>query len=262
MGFFEGIGDFIKNPVGGLIGAGLNFTGSFFGNRYAADRSFAQTQANNLAMWNLANQYNTPKAQMQRFREAGLNPHLIYGQANAASPVSTASYGMNPPGGLAFDREALMNLQAQNDLLKAQADSVRDSNTREEAMQSLRQDLMKVQTDEAKWRSLKEQVGSMVEKIRYGIEHGNYSYLTKNGITEKEYDIIKAGMLSGNTLTQLAAVAYFGVCSLSARNEIKERLKSMGIDMEKYMKDKKGLGALIDSSYPSPDEVNSWSIKE
>jgi len=34
------------------------------------------------------NAYNTPSAQMQRFREAGLNPHLIYGQGNPGNQSS------------------------------------------------------------------------------------------------------------------------------------------------------------------------------
>lgn len=45
---------------------------------------------NNKEMWNLMNEYNSPQAQMQRFKEAGLNPMLIYQQGtpgNASSPV-------------------------------------------------------------------------------------------------------------------------------------------------------------------------------
>ncbi|QXP08007.1 MAG: DNA pilot protein [Arizlama microvirus] len=37
--------------------------------------------------WNMNNAYNSPLQQMQRFKEAGLNPHLIYGNANN-SPAS------------------------------------------------------------------------------------------------------------------------------------------------------------------------------
>ncbi|MBQ3410779.1 MAG: hypothetical protein IJH30_03405, partial [Bacillus sp. (in: Bacteria)] len=42
----------------------------------------------NLAQWERENAYNSPIQQMQRYREAGLNPNLIYGQQNlsAASP--------------------------------------------------------------------------------------------------------------------------------------------------------------------------------
>lgn len=37
------------------------------------------------------NEYNTPSNQMQRFKDAGLNPHLIYGQGtngNQSSPTA------------------------------------------------------------------------------------------------------------------------------------------------------------------------------
>lgn len=38
-----------------------------------------------LEQWNRANEYNTPEAQMERYRAAGLNPNLIYSQSNAAA---------------------------------------------------------------------------------------------------------------------------------------------------------------------------------
>lgn len=37
--------------------------------------------------WNRQNAYNSPAQQMQRFKEAGLNPNLIYTQQNTAAPV-------------------------------------------------------------------------------------------------------------------------------------------------------------------------------
>lgn len=46
-------------------------------------------------MWNMQNQYNTPQAQMQRFLDAGLNPHLIYGQGNPGNAGTPPNY--SPP---------------------------------------------------------------------------------------------------------------------------------------------------------------------
>lgn len=37
------------------------------------------------SMWNATNSYNSPAAQMARFREAGLNPWLIYGKGDSGS---------------------------------------------------------------------------------------------------------------------------------------------------------------------------------
>ena len=36
-------------------------------------------------MWHMNNEYNTPTMQMQRYKAAGLNPHLIYGQGNSGN---------------------------------------------------------------------------------------------------------------------------------------------------------------------------------
>jgi hypothetical protein len=47
---------------------------------------------NALADWNRQNAYNNPKQQMQRYKEAGLNPNLIYNQQNTAQPVRSTDY--------------------------------------------------------------------------------------------------------------------------------------------------------------------------
>lgn len=50
---------------------------------------YDRQRADALADWNRQNQYNSPEAQMTRFKEAGLNPHLIYGQMTTAQPIKT-----------------------------------------------------------------------------------------------------------------------------------------------------------------------------
>lgn len=53
----------------------------------------------NLDMWNRQNQYNSPAAQMARYKEAGLNPALIYGQSNTGGSVATANLDSGRIGG-------------------------------------------------------------------------------------------------------------------------------------------------------------------
>lgn len=56
-------------------------------------RELAEYQwSKNLEMWNLQNEFNSPAAQMQRFKAAGLNPNLIYGQGNPGNASSLPSY--------------------------------------------------------------------------------------------------------------------------------------------------------------------------
>lgn len=54
-----------------------------------------------LKLWNMNNEYNSPASQMARFKEAGLNPNLIYQQGtpgNSGSPAqaSHANYSVQP----------------------------------------------------------------------------------------------------------------------------------------------------------------------
>lgn len=51
-----------------------------------------------LRMWNLMNDYNSPMNQMARFKEAGLNPNLIYGQTNTTPAIATANFGKGQQG--------------------------------------------------------------------------------------------------------------------------------------------------------------------
>lgn len=48
-------------------------------------------QKQNIGLWNMQNEYNNPKAQMQRYIDAGLNPNLIYSQQNTAGDIAGAS---------------------------------------------------------------------------------------------------------------------------------------------------------------------------
>lgn len=47
---------------------------------------YDKQRADALADWNMQNAYNSPSQQMQRYKEAGLNPNLVYGQMTN-SPV-------------------------------------------------------------------------------------------------------------------------------------------------------------------------------
>lgn len=64
------------------------------------EKMYGQQRSDALADWQMQNAYNTPAAQMQRLKEAGLNPNLIYGNGSAggqSGPVrSTDVKGWNP----------------------------------------------------------------------------------------------------------------------------------------------------------------------
>jgi hypothetical protein len=95
----------------------------------------SQNRKNALADWNRQNAYNNPKQQMQRYKEAGLNPNLIYNQQNTAQPVRSTDYvapqAPDFQGVLAKSSQIKMldqqtkNAELQNDLINAQISKTR-----------------------------------------------------------------------------------------------------------------------------------------
>lgn len=58
----------------------------------AANKEMAQyAYQRDIAMWERANAYNSPSAQMDRLRQAGLNPMLIYGTGSAGASGNTGT---------------------------------------------------------------------------------------------------------------------------------------------------------------------------
>ena len=147
--------------IGAAIAAGASILGGVLGSRsqkktndknmeLAKYQNAWQAQENekayqrNLEMWNLQNAYNSPTQQMARFRTAGLNPNLVYGNGvTGNSAGSTPQYQpadikraeLSPYRGwnqglsdavsnfLAYrsNRAQVENMEAQNSLIRQQA---------------------------------------------------------------------------------------------------------------------------------------------
>lgn len=65
-----------------------------------ADTVWEREKAYNEELWAKQNEYNSPAAQMQRLKEAGLNPNLMYGQGTTgiAVPIRGADIGRSELG--------------------------------------------------------------------------------------------------------------------------------------------------------------------
>lgn len=127
----------VASLLTGIIGAGANTISTLSTNN--AQRRWNESMYNRqredaLADWGRTNQYNSPLAQMQRFKEAGLNPNLIYGQTNMAQPVrSTDAKSWNPQAP-AFNLGQIVDqyLQAKQagasiDIMKEQKENLKAS---------------------------------------------------------------------------------------------------------------------------------------
>lgn len=119
----------------GLAGQGINAYASGKTNKNTREwneKQYHRTRRDALSDWYMANEYNSPREQMRRFRDAGLNPNLIYGQTNTADAVrSSDMHSWNPRspqvdlGSVARDSIAAYQntkmQEAQMDLIAEQA---------------------------------------------------------------------------------------------------------------------------------------------
>lgn len=121
-----------------LLGSILNSTGQARQN--AASLAFAREmyerqKTDNLAFWNLQNDYNSPANQMARFKAAGLNPNLIYGQGNAgnagslSAPSTTTPQFQNTRPGDALTSLSALSAIYDLDIKAAQVDNLRAQNS-------------------------------------------------------------------------------------------------------------------------------------
>lgn len=114
------------------IGQGLNAWSTARQNRKSREWSeemYERQKQDNIDFWNRSNEYNTPAKQMERYKQAGLNPALMYGQGSAgnASPISktdiqSPQFKSPELGGMLNFMNALYDLRikgAQYDNLKA-----------------------------------------------------------------------------------------------------------------------------------------------
>lgn len=110
---------------GGIVGLGADIIGGIFGNqarRKESDRAFKRSKE----MFDYQNRYNTPAKQMQRLKQAGLNPALMYGQGTTGNaqgfPQQAPAQQLNVAGAKSLD-SALMLSQIQK--TQAETDSLR-----------------------------------------------------------------------------------------------------------------------------------------
>lgn len=105
MGFLSnlsGIGSLISGGtslIGGMLSANTQLKAQREANQTNLQINRETNEANaklasqqndwNIAQWNRENEYNSPSAQMQRYRDAGINPAFVLGQGNISSGNGT-----------------------------------------------------------------------------------------------------------------------------------------------------------------------------
>lgn len=149
--FMDSVWDVVEVPLSIIPGVGPYLSGkeaNETNTQNVRDTNAANLQATretnalNERLWREQTAYNTPTANMQRLREAGLSPQLAYGQVAesrmASAPTMQApsfeapKVQPVPPPSLS-DFQQVVNMQAANKLTRAQTEKVQFEAARAEA---------------------------------------------------------------------------------------------------------------------------------
>lgn len=157
----------------GLFGSVGNVVSTAMTNRAnmkLADHQFAQ----NVKMWNMQNEYNAPSAQVQRLKDAGLNPNLMYGNGTAATGNSSQMPQYAAP--------TFQAPQIAGNLLDF-ASKLEDLKTKRIGNQLT---LQQMATEEVK----RSELASRASKNLWDIENGNYMRVLTENKTNAEIRVM------------------------------------------------------------------------
>ena len=239
--------------LGNIVSAGIAAGSQANTNQaqFKQDMSLAEYEfERNKEMWELENEYNSPKNQMARFRDAGLNPHLMYGSVNSGNSTSVPSYSapsppvvgsgisdiiQNSSNNLVQTLLAQKQLDSQVDLNRslankndAEADSIRGVKADETAA---RTSLLGEQTETQKHQTLYWASKALSEKA-----NANVSEVVASLSVAKEYQNLRN--LSAEEKQALADVAYKEASVALAKshvslNEWKQALDKEELELKK-----------------------------
>lgn len=92
---------------------------------------YDRQRADALSDFQMTNEYNSPQAQMERLKMAGLNPNLVYenGATQTASPVRSSSPGSYSPKPAHWDLTSSLAAFYDTQVKQAQIDNLKTQNT-------------------------------------------------------------------------------------------------------------------------------------
>lgn len=191
-----GTGYEIGNMVSGAVGLGNDGVSSSdksymkYYQRLArenADYSFNQ----NLQMWNLNNAYNDPSAQMERLKNAGLNPNLVYGGGNVTGNTSGSTPTYTTPDASMVDKRtqrAQLGLALQEHQQRITNQAIENELARERIGLATREADREDRLADAQIEAYAANLG--LTRARIGdiqFEHDTYTPPDRRSLSEKSY---------------------------------------------------------------------------
>lgn len=198
MGLISGLISGIGSGVGGILQPFIDAKTSKINTDKTNQANLEMSKyaySKDLEMWNKQNQYNSPQEQMNRYKQAGLNPNLIYGQGSSGNATTLPKYSaprqeynykpaINPAMTLSMFTDFAMkqqqtdNMRQQKELLQAEIQAKKIANSLNEAV-------MPYRIEEAGWRGLKSKYDQ--EKSWYDTDLSKYSSQIKKNELQNWY---------------------------------------------------------------------------
>ena len=246
--------------LGTAIGIASSFAGNIANNKNIDKQIASQKEENqknrdwnlnlarqqnhwNIEQWNRENAYNSPAAQMARYKAAGLNPDLMYGQQNlaAASPEMTAGEGSQPTdvsnlankrtiGDTIAQASATRLTNAQAKLAESQADKVDAETVGQTINNEWLPKLLKGQTElnEADIKDKLASAGLKGKQIEVAVEQIKVMQQSVKESQKKIEDL--QSQMENRTFQQVQAMLEYNLRKDKQRYEITEILSKVGLN--------------------------------
>lgn len=197
----------------------------------------------NIDQWNRENAYNSPSSQMTRYKQAGLNPDLIYGQQNlaAASPEMTAGDGSQPTdvsnlankrtiGDMMVQASQTRLTNAQAKLAESQANKTDAETTGQNINNEWLPQLLKGQTEinEADVKQKLSDAGLKGKQIEVAVEQIKVMQQSVKESQKKIEDL--QSQMENRTFQQVQAMLEYNLRKDKQRYEITEILSKVGLN--------------------------------
>lgn len=197
----------------------------------------------NIEQWNRENAYNTPAAQMARYKAAGLNSDLIYGQQNlsAASPEMTAGDGSQPTdvsnlankatiGDMVSQAAATRLTNAQAKLAESQAKKADEEADAQHITNAWLPDLLKGDVDvkEADVKQKLADAGLKGKQIDVAVEQIKVMQQSVKESQKKIEDL--QSQMENRTFQQVQAMLEYNLKKDKQSYEVREILSRIGVN--------------------------------
>lgn len=246
------IGSALISGGSSLLGIGASHASTVYTNHANRDL-YREQYRDSLKAWNLQNQYNSPSAQIERLRSAGVNPASLVGAGNAmtvAAGGSTHPYqSQDYSSGAAGVGEALAGLplakmkrdmansmqeaaDLQNERTGVETELLKRKDAREAYMLSIEASLKSGQTEVARRTAQKLEADTNLANQQYGFNEVYNPMLLRSG-----YQSINESEARINQMSASIAQAWYNAKENHRHNLATEELQRIateaGVELSK-----------------------------